>query len=104
MFRALFESVASVLAGRSSRWGRVRRDHLDGEPVCQVCGTDENLQVHHCTPVGHGGDELDSANLITLCGPPRNCHYAIGHAWDTKKYRPNVKRLARIIREWEVRE
>ena len=37
---------------------------------CQVCGTMENLQVHHQQYRSHSGADIE-ANLITLCA---DCH------------------------------
>jgi 5-methylcytosine-specific restriction endonuclease McrA len=39
---------------------------------CQVCGSRQNLQVHHKQLRSHLGDDDDS-NLITLCA---GCHEA----------------------------
>jgi hypothetical protein len=39
--------------------------------------------------------ECDPENLITFCGGgSHNCHFAIGHAWDWKAWRPECRRLA----------
>jgi 5-methylcytosine-specific restriction endonuclease McrA len=37
---------------------------------CQICGSSENLQVHHLRPRSRLGDDSPS-NLITLCS---HCH------------------------------
>ena len=37
---------------------------------CQVCGTMENLQIHHQQFRSHAGADVE-ANLITLCA---DCH------------------------------
>ena len=90
--------------GRSSRWPAVRARHLERFPTCAVCGGSENLEVHHVIPVGHAKRigredlELDPLNLLTMCGPPRDCHWWLGHACDDRAWRPDVRRLAEIIR------
>ena len=40
---------------------------------CQVCGSTVGLEVHHMTPRGRLGDDVEQ-NLITLCW---NCHRKI---------------------------
>ena len=96
--------------GRDSRWPAVRRRHLERYPTCAACGARDNLEVHHVIPVGHarriGREELqlDPLNLISLCGPPRDCHWWLGHACDDRKWRPDVRRLAQVILTSEVRE
>ena len=40
---------------------------------CQVCGTMENLQIHHQQYRSHSGADIES-NLITLCA---DCHSTI---------------------------
>jgi 5-methylcytosine-specific restriction endonuclease McrA len=43
---------------------------------CQVCGSMQNLEVHHLRFRSHGGDDSEQ-NLITLCA---QCHSeAHGH-------------------------
>lgn len=86
-------------APRSGMWPRVRREHLLREPICQACGTDQMLEVHHIKPLAAGGSELDPENLITLCGGTRNCHWSIGHAFNWRSYRPDVRHVCRVVRE-----
>jgi hypothetical protein len=62
---------------RSGRWRRVRAEHLEIEPTCAACGTDEDLEVHHILPFSEYPQlELARGNLITLC---REHHWLIGH-------------------------
>jgi 5-methylcytosine-specific restriction endonuclease McrA len=96
--------------GRDSRWPTVRRRHLERYPTCAACGASDKIEVHHVIPVGHARRigrsdlELDPLNLISLCGPPRDCHWWLGHACDDRKWRPDVRRLAQVILTSEVRE
>ena len=89
--------------GRSSRWPAVRARHLERFPTCAACGASDRLEVHHVVPVGWAKKigrpelELDPLNLITLCGPPRDCHWWLGHACDDRKWRPDVRRLAHVV-------
>jgi 5-methylcytosine-specific restriction endonuclease McrA len=87
---------------RSAKWPARRRRHLADEPDCQACGSGTDLEVHHVVPVSAGGDELpdDPRALITLC---RQCHLVVAHAGNWSSYRPDVRRLASILRSAEVR-
>lgn len=102
MFRWLRDLGASF-GGRDSRWPAVRRVHLEQNPACAACGATDKPEVHHVVPVGHAKRigrpelELDPQNLITLCGPPRDCHWWLGHACDDRTWRPDIRRLARVI-------
>ena len=40
---------------------------------CEMCGSEEGLEVHHIIPVSCGGSD-DESNLKVLCG---KCHTAI---------------------------
>jgi len=73
---------------RSGQWPRVRREHLAVQPVCQACGRGKELEVHHIQPLHVGGQELDPANLITLCGDP--CHLVHGHLMSWTKTNATV--------------
>jgi 5-methylcytosine-specific restriction endonuclease McrA len=89
MFRWLFNRRADDIgAPRSGQWPRVRREHLARQPVCQACGRSKDLEVHHIHPLHQGGQELDPANLITLCGDP--CHIVHGHLMSWLKTNPDV--------------
>ena len=39
--------------------------------VCERCGSDEGLDVHHRDPLRDGGDPYELANLHALCA---RCH------------------------------
>jgi hypothetical protein len=53
---------------RSAEWFEARRTAVERDGgECQVCGTEENLHVHHIHPVSEGGEKFDTENLITLC-------------------------------------
>lgn len=74
---------------RSPKWPSVRKEHLKYQPVCQACGRDNDLEVHHITPYHQAPEkELDPNNLITLCS--KNCHLLIGHLMDYKSWNENV--------------
>ncbi|PVX61216.1 HNH endonuclease [Paraburkholderia unamae] len=84
-----------VSAARSTHWPKVRSDHLQLHPVCEVCGGSENLEVHHIRPFHlHPDLELDPKNLITLCEAKKdgvNCHLFIGHLGSFKSFNTTVR-------------
>lgn len=45
---------------------KIRGYHLEENPVCEKCGTDKNLEVHHIKPLKYGGQHKYN-NLMTLC-------------------------------------
>lgn len=98
MFSAL-SNLFSLLS-RSGRWASVRRKHLVLEPVCQSCGRDKEVEVHHVLPIHAGGEELEEENLISFC---RDCHFVVGHACDWKAWRADVRRIAMQMRHSEVK-
>lgn len=78
-------------APRSSRWPRVRREHLSREPACIACGRTTDVEVHHVVPFRERPElELDPANLVTLCADP--CHLVFGHLLDyRRRANPHVR-------------
>ena len=64
---------------QDSRWQKLRVIKLQKDPCCQVCGSIDNLQVHHIISMFNGYyspqeyDRLafDINNLCTLC---QDCH------------------------------
>jgi 5-methylcytosine-specific restriction endonuclease McrA len=41
--------------------------------ACQMCGTDEKLEIHHKIPFSKGGTEIEE-NLLVVCD---SCHKKI---------------------------
>lgn len=77
-------------AKRSSRWRKVRAEHLLRQPVCQACGRNKSLEVHHIKPFhSHPSLELDPDNLVTLCGDP--CHIVHGHLMSWRRINETVE-------------
>jgi len=83
---------------RSGKWPALRRAHLAREPLCRVCGGNQDCTPHHIVPVHIDPDrELDPNNLITLCeGKPINCHLLFGHLKDWKSFNANVVEDCRV--------
>lgn len=79
---------------RSSRWPKVRNEHLLKHPCCEVCGGKKFLNVHHIKPFNTNPElELEPSNLITLCEAEKkgvNCHLWFGHLGNFKTINPNV--------------
>ena len=88
MFRWLNATLFG--APRSGQWPRVRREHLEREPVCQACGRRKSLEVHHVEPFHiDPSKELDPTNLITMCADP--CHIVHGHLMGWSRTNPSVR-------------
>lgn len=82
-------------AKRSSKWRKVRREHLKKHHKCAVCKSTRKLEVHHIIPFHLAPDlELEPKNLITLCENNKygiNCHLLIGHLGNYRRTNPNVQ-------------
>ena len=77
---------------RSSHWDETRDSFLEKHPLCEACGRDKHLQVHHVAPFHlHPELELLESNLITLCMDEYDCHLKIGHGDSFQCYNPNVR-------------
>ena len=68
---------------RSSRWRKVRAEHIKNNPKCELCEGTKKLRVHHIKPFHlYPEPELEPTNLITLCeclSYGINCHLLVGH-------------------------
>ena len=83
---------------RSPKWPGVEKLHLKFHPVCEACGSDKKLNVHHKKPFHLFPQlELDMNNLITLC-MDKECHIKIGHGDNFKDYNPDVEADAQKVR------
>lgn len=56
----------------TSKWRKLRKEHLNKEPYCIKCGATEDLTVDHIAdPLGNEFLFFDKNNLQTLC---KSCH------------------------------
>ena len=87
---SLFKHIKDRIEGkakkgqkRSSKWRKVRAEHLKNNPRCCICGAKKKIEVHHGVPFNIAPDlELDPTNLYTLCENKKygiNCHLLVGH-------------------------
>lgn len=58
----------------STAWQRVRSIQISTVPYCEACFLQRTITdcthgapIDHIVPINHGGAELDSNNLMTLC-------------------------------------
>lgn len=82
---------------RSPHWPSVRKAFIAKNPCCAVCGTKDDLDVHHCFPFHLKPMlELEEGNLITLCTPH---HLFIGHLMNYRSYNVTVREDASAWRK-----
>ena len=76
---------------RSSGWRKVRKKHIEENPICAACGRDDGLEVHHIQDFSTNPElELDPKNLVTLCDKGMRCHLTFGHLGNWKSINPDV--------------
>lgn len=97
-FRPLYEAAQ----GRSSRWPKVRAEHLAKWPTCAACGGAKDLDVHHVRPYHLAPKlELDPENLLTLCRQSEvlgiDCHRIFGHAGNWASYVKDVRQVCAMV-------
>ena len=97
------QGKAPAGAKRSSKWPKIRAEHLAKNGECAVCGGKQKLEVHHIAPFHvDPTKELDLANLITLCESGTGgvtCHLHFGHLGNYKKTNPDVAKDAAIWKQ-----
>ena len=97
LFRRPDPGVVAAGVPRSSKWAKVRSAHLKANPACEACGQRDALEVHHVQPFHIRPElELDTTNLMTLCGDP--CHIVHGHLMAWARYSPTVRSDVRQFR------
>lgn len=100
--KAYLSNYRHVITGkkRSPQWHKVQENFLDDNPFCEVCGSHQNLQVHHIKPFHLFPElELDPNNLITVCMDKNECHLKIAHGGNFKSYCPDIKKYAKEVKE-----
>ena len=73
---------------RSTYWQNLRKKVLERDKyMCQICGSNEELQVHH-TEYNYKNDKEHLDKLITLC---QNCHVFIHKMQEKYKLSMKIK-------------
>jgi 5-methylcytosine-specific restriction protein A len=86
---------------RSKEWPRVRKQHLNDYPKCEVCGGTKKVEVHHIKPFHiYQTLELDPKNLMSLCEGNKviKCHICVGHTGNYRQSNTNVERDAQYVK------
>lgn len=82
--------VKDVISGRVEKGlnDSEREDILNRDGgKCRMCGSSDDLEVHHIIPVSQGGSKEED-NLCTLCN---NCHIEIAHDGKTSEISYDTK-------------
>ena len=79
--------------GDFSKWSEYVKDR-DGYK-CVLCGSNENLHVHHIKPISEGGKD-NPRNLVTLC---EKCHTTVHN--DNKKFKKYTKQFEKYVKKVE---
>ena len=72
-----------------SGWDRIRARIISRDIICQSCGSNKNLRVHHIIPVKSNGTNKPN-NLIVLCN---RCHQGI---------EKNQISIYKIVGDWKI--
>lgn len=59
-----------------AKWKKMRKDHLAVYPECRVCGTLNDVVVHHLRYRGKRGESERPGDLMTLCAEHHNALHA----------------------------
>lgn len=77
------------------KWRKVRKEFVKSQPVCQMCGRQDHLEVHHALPWALAPHlRYDQQNLVTLCS---DCHLRFGHLNNWRDYNPRVFKLVQMV-------
>jgi len=104
MLKRVMDAVqgkAPLSSKRSGKWPKVRKEFLEKNPTCAVCGSLEKVEAHHIHSfVEHPEDELHESgnNLIALCesNPVFSCHRIFGHLNNFQQVNPDVVEDAKL--------
>ena len=79
------------------KWLDIQRKFRRENPLCAVCGSDTNIEVHHIIPVNVNESLcFEESNLISLCRKYKNCHLVHGHLGNFNNYNPNILLLKKF--------
>lgn len=81
--------------GRGSQWKKTRDSAIKRQPFCALCGTFNNIQVHHIVPFRLTKDNSKN-NLVSLCVKHHKIVETITH--DIEHIEKDLDRMQLIIR------
>jgi 5-methylcytosine-specific restriction endonuclease McrA len=85
---------------QNRKWLDLQRKHRRNNPNCAICGTNQNIEIHHILPFKENPElELDENNLISLCGKYNNCHLIHGHLGNYNNYNRNLLQLIENLKK-----
>jgi 5-methylcytosine-specific restriction endonuclease McrA len=78
-------------------WRNARNAHVKDHPVCEMCGINKKIEVHHIKPYSkYPAYRYDDSNLITLC---HECHFRFGHGRNYHMSNPDIENLCKQAKE-----
>ena len=86
---------------RSAAWKGLRNKIVNEVGMCEVCGKDTNLVLHHKIPFHVNPSlELEESNLIVLCENDNlNCHLIFGHLGNWNKYNSDIDHDVKVWKD-----
>lgn len=84
---------------QTQHWKKTRQEKIDHRDVCQVCGSNTSLHVHHKYYTDEHGSILGrerKSQLVTLCN---SCHKLVHHYFgiEVKKLNKKILRVKRLM-------
>lgn len=88
MWGFFFRKPDQFGADRSPGWRALRERHVAEHPECFLCGSRDDLEVHHIVPFHvEPSLELEPKNLVTLC---HEHHLRVGHNGNWRRVNKQV--------------
>lgn len=79
------------------RWLDIARKYRRHNPICEVCGSNNSIEIHHIKPAALYPNLIyDETNLISLCRKGNNCHLRFGHNGNYNNYNPDILLLKKF--------
>ncbi len=98
LFKKIFNRDYRMFGSvRSPKWSEIRNKWVKENPLCAVCSTKKDCEVHHVQPYHlHPDLELNPQNFITLCRPH---HYIFGHFMNWSSFNKDVRADAELWKQ-----
>lgn len=102
LYSQQIQTTVQSLTQRSGSWRTIRNKHIQKNPHCAICGSKQNLTVHHIKSFNENPElELVPENLITLCENKNlNCHFVFGHKMKWNNINRNIHQTIQFMKEF----
>lgn len=99
-FQILASGWATLPADKAKKAIKAMAEYRKTHPVCEITGSNKNVQIHHIIPVWKAPALADDPQNMIALSTSANIHLLFGHGGNFQsKYAPDIRDFAEKIQK-----